>query len=255
MRALADPFSVAHFSLSGLTKTGVLLLVLAAVAALVDWWSVSAPTSSPGRRARVELMAKPAVLALLIGVAATLHPLFPTTRGWFLGALAFCLAGDILLMLPGDKPVAFQGGLGAFLVGHALFLVGLAKANAATGSTLVALGVLVAVAGGPAFLVVRSILRKKDPALAVAVVVYVLALLTMAAAGWSAGLNGEPFGRNAWLCAGVSLFVLSDTLLAIDRFLRAIPRGKLAVHVTYHLAVIAIVISLAGVVPTAGPAL
>jgi uncharacterized membrane protein YhhN len=252
-----------------MTSAAALLLGLAAAAALADWWAVSG--RARGRRAQIELFAKPAVLAALIGVAATLHPIDSTTRGWFLAALACCLIGDVALMLD-----SFELGLGGFLIAHVLFLVGLAEANAGTASTLVALVVLVAVAAAPATLVIRALWAgttgttgttgtagttgttgtaganhgNRERALVAPVVIYMLALLTMAAAGWSAGLNAHPFGRNAWLCVGVTLFVVSDTLLALDRFVKPLPYGKLVVHATYHLAVGAIVISLAAALPS-----
>lgn len=230
--------------MAAVTNVAWVLLAITAVAALVDWWAALAPDPA-SLRAKVELGAKPAVLALLIGVATALHTPEPTVRGWFLAALVLCLAGDIFLMLPRNKAIDFQAGLGSFLVAHVLFLVGLASGPAQLSTTLIALAVLAAVASAPAAIVLRSIWRGDDRALAGPVVFYMLALLTMAAAGWSAGLSAHPLGRNAWLCAGVSLFVLSDTLLALDKFVRPLPRGKFAVHLTYHLAVGAMVVSLA----------
>jgi uncharacterized membrane protein YhhN len=234
---------IAHYTLRGLTPAAWLFLALAVIAALVDWWA----TLEPDRRLQVELAAKPAVLAALTATAATLHTPVPAVREWFLPALLFCLVGDVFLMLPRNKSFDFQAGLGAFLVAHVFFLVGLAQGTARVSTTLIALAVLVPVAGGPAAMVLRSIRRGDEPSLVVPVVLYMDALLVMAAAGWSAGLNPTPFGRNAWLCAGVTLFVVSDTLLALDKFVQPIRRGKLAVHVTYHLAVAAMVVSLAGV--------
>ena len=40
------------------------------------------------------------------------------------------------------------------------------------------------------------------------------------------------------------LFVVSDTVLALNRFVRPIPTGDVAVHVTYHLAQGLLVLSL-----------
>ena len=67
------------------TLTAVLLGLTLAVAA-VDWWAVN----DPGRR-RVELIAKPLTLVVLIGAALALDPVDPTVRAWFVarpGALA-----------------------------------------------------------------------------------------------------------------------------------------------------------------------
>jgi uncharacterized membrane protein YhhN len=44
---------------------------------------------------------------------------------------------------------------------------------------------------------------------------------------------------------GALLFVASDTLLALDRFVRPFPRAPLAVHATYQTALALLVVSLA----------
>ena len=43
-------------------------------------------------------------------------------RAWFVAALVLSLAGDVFLMLPKDL---FVFGLGAFLLGHLAYIVGL----------------------------------------------------------------------------------------------------------------------------------
>jgi uncharacterized membrane protein YhhN len=43
---------------------------------------------------------------------------------------------------------------------------------------------------------------------------------------------------------GAVLFLVSDTVLALNRFVRPVPRGQLVVHVTYHLAQGLLVLSL-----------
>ena len=87
------------------------------------------PPASTGWRWRPAIAgwstsAKPAVVAALV-VAAAVIPVDRTDlvdrRWWFVAALVFCLAGDVLLMLPRDL---FVPGLAAFLVGHVLFIVG-----------------------------------------------------------------------------------------------------------------------------------
>jgi uncharacterized membrane protein YhhN len=50
-------------------------------------------------------------------------------------------------------------------------------------------------------------------------------------------------GRPAAAIGAVS-FLVSDTLLATDRFVRPIRQGTLMVHVTYHVAQVLLVVSL-----------
>ena len=68
-----------------------------------------------GRRS-VERWAKPAVMVALAVVAVALGATDDTTGRWVLAALALGLVGDVMLL--GDSPARFLGGLAAFLVGH-----------------------------------------------------------------------------------------------------------------------------------------
>ena len=63
----------------------------------------------------------------------------------------FCLAGDVFLMLPGDR---FVPGLASFLVGQLLFAVGFSLHPGSAGDYVVAV-LIVAVVGMP--IVVRFV--------------------------------------------------------------------------------------------------
>ena len=81
---------------------------LAAAAAVVDWVAVARDDR------RLEYAAKPAVLAALTAAAAVLpagHTDLVDRRWWFVAALACCLVGDVLLMLPRDLFVPGLVGL------------------------------------------------------------------------------------------------------------------------------------------------
>jgi uncharacterized membrane protein YhhN len=215
------------------------LLALAAVAAVVDWIAVARDDT------RLEYGAKPAVLALLMAAAAVLpdaHTDLVDRKWWFVAALAFCLLGDVLLMLPRDL---FVPGLLAFLVGHLLFIVGLLQPPSPPGTppfafstTGLVVASLVAVAYGvvPATLIFRALARDGTSPLIGPVAVYLLAILTMAVL---AANVGSPVAA-----VGAALFVVSDTVLALNRFVRPLPFGNVAVHVTYHLAQGLLVLSL-----------
>jgi len=215
------------------------LLGVAAVAAVVDWVAVAR-----GDR-RSEYAAKPAVLVALTLAAAVLpadHTDLVDRRWWFVAALACSLVGDVLLMLPRDL---FVGGLSAFLAAHVLFIIGLVQppsppghppfAFSATGLVVAAV-VAVAVVSGPATLIFRSLGRGGHRALIAPVAVYLVAITTMAVLAANVGV--------ATAAVGAALFVVSDAVLALGRFVRPIRHGNLAVHVTYHLAQGLLVLSL-----------
>ncbi|QKE84345.1 lysoplasmalogenase [Arthrobacter sp. NEB 688] len=206
----------------------VVAAVLTAALALADWWAVG--TRRPG----VERWAKPAVMVDLLAVAlaagALDHPAGPA----LVAALVLGGVGDVFLL--GDSEPRFVAGLAAFLVGHLAYVVAFVRdgldhpALAAVGAATV----LVALAAGRRILPAAA--RDGGAPLGSAVAVYMLVIAAMAVTGWA---TGHPL-----VAAGVTLFVVSDTLLALDRFVAPRPRARLAVIVTYHAAQALIVAGL-----------
>ena len=216
-----------------------MLMGTAALAAGGDWWAVG--TGS----ARLEYVAKPAVLAALTAAATSIPDGqidLVDRRWWFVAALASCLVGDVLLMLPRDL---FLPGLAAFLLGHLLFIVGLLQPPSSTGvapfafsavGLLVAAVSVVVIESVPGILVIRSLLASGRRSLIAPVCGYMAAIVTTVVLATNVGILAAAIG-------GV-FFLLSDTLLAWNRFVRPIRQGTLAVHVTYHLAQALLVLSL-----------
>src|SRR4051812_32523111 len=94
-----------------------ILLVVAALAAVVDWVAV-------WRRPqwdRVETVLKPLVLVALIGVALVMDAADDGQRAWFVAALVLSLAGDVFLLPSVDR---FVPGLASFLLAHVAYIVG-----------------------------------------------------------------------------------------------------------------------------------
>lgn len=205
-------------------------LLLTVLVAAVDWFAVA-------RRARrVELVAKPATLALLI-VAACLADL-GDAKPWIVAALAFGVAGDIALLFAaeGAADTAFMIGLGSFLLGHLAYLAGFA----AHGLHAVHLLAGALVVAGAVVLGLPRVLRGARAAggqqLAAVVGIYAAVLGAMTVFG---------FGTAAVLTAvGATLFLGSDLVLAWSRFVQPLLRGPVLVIVSYHLAQLLIVIGL-----------
>jgi alkenylglycerophosphocholine hydrolase len=216
-----------------------ILMALAAVAAVVDWRAVA--TSDH----RLEYLSKPSVLVALTAAAAVIpaHQTVLDDRRWFfVAALACCLIGDVALMVPRDL---FVPGLAAFLVGHVLYIVGLLQPPSppgvppfafSTAGLVVAAGTVVVVEVGPATLLIRSLVARGRAALVAPVCLYIAAIAAMVVLATNVGVAAAAVG-------GV-LFLASDTLLALNRFVRPLPGGSVAVHVTYHLAQGLLVLSL-----------
>jgi uncharacterized membrane protein YhhN len=135
------------------------------------------------------------------------------------------LAGDVLLL--DDSDTRFQLGLAAFLVGHLAFVVcfvelGLAPAGWAWVAWVVLLGCLVATRRvAPA-----TYLRGGLP-LATPVAVYTVVIGAMVILAFD---TGEPV-----IAVGAAVFAASDSILAVDRFVRPQPWAHVVVMVTYHV--------------------
>jgi sterol desaturase/sphingolipid hydroxylase (fatty acid hydroxylase superfamily)/uncharacterized membrane protein YhhN len=179
----------------------------------------------------LHLVFKPLTLLLAIGWVAArgrTHAQTRRSRALLLCALAACLAGDVLLMLPGDH---FIAGLACFLVAHVFFLVMFGQGLPWLPSRPALLGTL-----GSAAAVYAWLLPGLDgPLLQLAVVVYGLAIALMAAQALGrAQVLADAHARLAAL--GACLFMLSDGLLAIDRFVHPLPLAPFWVLASYYLA-------------------
>lgn len=211
-----------------MTGAAFLLLALALVAALGDWVAV-AQQNKP-----LEYLCKPLTMVTLIGTAMALDVDAGDVRTWFVAALVLCLAGDVFLMLPSDR---FVLGLTAFLLGHVAYVVGMhvdgvVAVRFALGVLLV-LGAL-ALIGRP---IVAAVRAGPEPELAVPVIAYMGVISLMVASAIGTG--------HALAVAGAASFYASDALIAWNRFRRQTAHAGVVIMVTYHLAQMGLVLSLA----------
>jgi uncharacterized membrane protein YhhN len=213
-----------------LTGGALLLLGLALAAAVADWIAVDREWRT------VEYVCKPLALVLLVGVALALDPHDGATRTWFVVALVLSLAGDVFLMLEHRAEGLFVAGLASFLLGHLAYVAGMivdgiVVTRFGLGLALVALAL--AVVG---VTILRAVRAGREPQLAGPVMAYMLVISAMVACAIGVG--------HPAAIAGAGLFYVSDTLIAWNRFVRELPRGRLAVMSTYHLAQAGLVVSL-----------
>lgn len=208
----------------------MLLLALAAVAAIVDWWAVATD------RDLVERVAKPATMLLLVGVAATWGDAPGDVRTWLVIGAVFGVVGDVALL--GAGGTAFMVGLLAFAAGH------LAYAGAALTLGIDAVwtvpGAVVMIALlGYRFLTrtVAGARRVGGTGLAGAVVFYAAVIAAMVIATWGTGI--------VLAAAGATAFAVSDWVLGHRRFAGPLPGGRLAIMVPYHVGQALLILGLA----------
>src|ERR1035437_5139033 len=177
---------------------------------------------------------------LTVLVAITLVAVRVDTTGaralfdiYLLAALVASLAGDVFLMLPGNY---FIPGLASFLVAH-LFYIALFRQGVPRFPSRRALLATLAV-GGAMYAWVWGGLT--DPVLKVAVAAYVtvIALMVAQAIGRAVVVRDAP-ARAVGL--GACIFMLSDSLIAINRFVQPLPLVSLWVLASYYTAQILIV--------------
>jgi uncharacterized membrane protein YhhN len=210
--------------------TTTLILILCLIFAILNWTAVALENQ------RLEYVAKPTTLILLILWFVSHLPIdIPPIALWFLGGLAFSLAGDIFLMLPGNH---FIKGLIAFLIAHIGYVIAFNLGGPVLNGTSLLIAFVVTVV---AVLILRrlifSLRTTGRTALIIPVVIYAFLLgLTL----WSATstlLRPEWPRIAGWLTtAGGALFFISDTALAWNRFVGPHVGGRTFEMIAYHLA-------------------
>ena len=204
-------------------------LAAVAVAAPLDWWSVAV------RGRRREWVLKPLVLALLIVAAWSMGASESTAGWWLLAALGLSLAGDVALLSESDP--RFIVGLAGFLAAHLAFVVAFAHLGMPRADLgLVGLALVVGMVAVVGRRVVPAARAEGGTVLAGAVAAYMGVIGAMVVAAWATG--------HLLVALGATVFMVSDAVLALDRFVRARRFGSLAVMVTYHLGQVLIVLGV-----------
>jgi len=214
----------------------VLLPILAAMAAVVDWIGVGA------RRPGLEYIGKPLTMVILIawlvigaGVPASLS--VPTSL--FLAALCFSLLGDILLMLPAGR---FLLGLVLFLVAHLGYIAAFTWKRARPSASEVLLAAAVGVLLALLLPRIRAGLRRSGhPTYLLPVGAYAVVLGGMLWSAVAVLLHDSWLAAGAiWVALGGASFFASDVSLVWDRFVTPLPGRRITTHILYHLAQLAL---------------
>jgi uncharacterized membrane protein YhhN len=150
-------------------------------------------------------------------------------------ALFFSWVGDIFLMWDHRGELYFMMGLIAFLIAHITYIFGfnVSVRKAAGSSELLKRPI----SGAPYIILAGFVYYSLYPnlsALAIPVFIYTVALLLMVlfALNRKERVNGPSF---RWVFYGALLFMLSDMLLAFNKFAEPFPHASVAVMVTYIL--------------------
>lgn len=159
----------------------------------------------------------------------------------FVLALFFCWLGDVFLLFDHLNELYFMGGLGSFLIAHILLIFLYGKMKNASGNGFngpqkarVSFPVILAGTG------LISILYPTLGALKIPVIIYASALMIMVLQ--SIYRYGFTSSKSFWnVCVGALFFMLSDSLLALNKFYQPISNAGIFVIVTYMPALYFIV--------------
>ena len=179
---------------------------------------------------------KPLIIGSLIAyfVPHSKH-LKKSTRNLTLIALVFSVIGDMLLMFTDKSPHYFAGGLVAFLLAHVMYILVFVKKRNIKVKPYFTI-IFLAVYGGILFYMLKDGIGN----MLIPVVVYMLAILTMAStAFWrKENVNKQSFYL---VFIGALFFIISDSLIALDKFYLPIPLARTGIIITYAFAQLLII--------------
>lgn len=176
---------------------------------------------------------KPFLLPFLL--LMTLKAPFFKTKKWLLLALLFSWIGDIVLMFTDKNELFFIFGLVSFLIAHLLFIVLFTKQEATVYHTQknyywLFYGIILLYLFG-----LLSILLPKLGDLKIPVGIYAMTISLMLIEALKGYFNwNNP--RKTQVVIAAALFVLSDSILAINKFHTPLPLATLWIMSTYLMA-------------------
>jgi len=212
-----------------LSNLTIALVAGALISAALATWSQAAS------RRRIHLVTKPLATGLIIAVAAVAAAPIPAVyKTLVLAGLAFSLLGDIALMFPEKW---FTAGLVVFLAAQVSYILAFKplpghSVSPATFLPYVLFGLLMF------FLLAPKLGPMKLP-----VFIYIAAITLMA--GLAAARFIDRAGTKPLLAfVGAVLFLISDSVLAYDRFARKVPGARIIILGTYFPAQLLIALSV-----------
>ena len=197
-----------------------LLVGAFAVCAVADWTAIWRGSD------HLRSLTKPAATAVLLLIAVLAGEMESEARALLVVAVTLCLIGDVALL--GRSERRFLAGLTAFALGHIAYAVTALSVGVSWPRLAVAFPVLVVLLGvqvGTGML--SGARRHGGQSMFIAVATYSLIISAMVVAA-----TGTP----SWLAfAGATLFAISDSMIAYNRFVRPFRRADLPIMVTYHV--------------------
>ncbi len=216
-----------RFRLCHVTTFAWILLSAALCVSGLDWWAVIRGSKN------LEYICKPSAAILFAVTALAVDAADRDARLWVVLALVWCVAGDVFLMLPRDT---FVPGLASFAVAQVLFTISFVVREPTPLRWVIGLAVIVPGSVVLARRFLGAVRLAGLPALVLPVGVYIAVISAMAVSSVASG---------TWVAiAGAVLFMMSDSLIAEQRFVAGRPWQPVAIIVSYHVALAGLVVGL-----------
>ncbi|WP_040279809.1 lysoplasmalogenase [Psychroserpens damuponensis] len=182
---------------------------------------------------------KPAILiSLLIFFILKSNALHKPLRLIIILALVFSLAGDVFLMFVDVSPNYFLLGLIAFLVAHIMYVIAFLKQRNKAAKPFGFITFLMLFASGLFYFLKDGLHDMLIP-----VVIYMLVILSMSTAAFMR--KGNVSKRSYILVfLGALFFMISDSILALNKFYEPLAYSNINIMLTYALAQYLIIIGL-----------
>ncbi|MCY7310369.1 MAG: lysoplasmalogenase [Chitinophagaceae bacterium] len=186
----------------------------------------------------VQSFLKPLIITTLIGYFdSQFNSITKGLAKWVLFALLFSLLGDVLLMFQEKNSIFFLLGLSAFLIAHIFYIIFFHNVRVKENIKGKPWLLVVAVIYYAALINLLSpyLADMKIPVLIYGVVISFMFMLAM----HMLFIKNKPAGQ--WMMVGALLFVLSDSILAINKFYQPFEAAGVLIMLTYGLAQLFIV--------------
>ncbi|MBS1669509.1 MAG: lysoplasmalogenase [Bacteroidetes bacterium] len=191
---------------------------------------------------RVRFISKPLLILFLIGYAVVATKQRNNLFTLLIAALCFSVLGDIFLLFEQSHPIYFMMGLVSFMLAHIFYILLFNQIRVKNQPekkwallSIILLGVYVV------FLFL--LLEPSLGSLKIPVLVYALVLSAMFLSAIQAfDISKQSFGKICVL--GSLFFVISDSLLAIDKFRAHFPMASFTVMATYITAQFLLVLGI-----------
>ncbi len=172
------------------------------------------------------LIFKPLTLILIISIVLFFPTIEQKYKLLILSGLLFSLLGDVFLIFPKQH---FKKGLIAFLVGHICYIVAFIVSTGIHYTVWIYLPIIIV-----GIIYLKNIVPYSGKT-TLPLIIYVIIITIM---GWMAleGLNSLRTTGALFAASGAVLFMISDSILAMNKFRKSFHSAELIILSTYFIA-------------------